>query len=148
MVRLTVSRHFGQCDTEMVKYQRYKSRIEGSVEGCWIQIQGSTLTTYDQQLIKEKDKVTFFSFMLVQREFLIPSNSKDLPWKEYEAASPHKDGQHIGIKAFPNWLVKLQTKLIDKDGNQPISKEVKRRKFLHHLTEYMETTLVAQILDS
>jgi len=47
----------------------------------------------------------------------------------------------IGWKGF---LIKL----IDKDGNQCISEEVKHRKFLNHLPDYMETTLVPQILDS
>jgi len=55
-------------------------------------LQGSALTTYNHHLIKEKDKASFFSFMLVLREFLIPSTSKDLLWKEWEAASPNKDG--------------------------------------------------------
>jgi len=55
-------------------------------------LQGSALTTYNYHLIKEKDKASFFSFMLVLREFLIPSTRKDLLWKEWEAASPHKDG--------------------------------------------------------
>jgi len=86
--------------------------------------------------------------MLVLREFLIPSTSKDLLWKEWEAASPHKDGRHMGIKTFANWLEELQIKLIDKDGNYCISEEVKRRNFLNHLPDYMETTLVSQILDS
>jgi len=111
-------------------------------------LQGSALTTYNHHLIKEKDKVSFFSFMLVLREFLIPSTSKDILWKEWEAALPNKDGRHIGIKSFANWLEELQIKLIDKDGNQCISEEVKRRKFLNHLPDYMETTLVPQILDS
>jgi len=111
-------------------------------------LQGSTLTTYNHHLIKEKDKESFFSFMLVLREFLIPSTSKDLLWKEWEAASHHKDGRHMGIKTFANWLEELQIKLIDKDGNQCISEEVKRRKFHNHLPDYMETTLVPQILDS
>jgi len=44
-------------------------------------LQGSTLTTYNHHLIKEKDKASFFSFMLVPREFLIPSTSKDVLWK-------------------------------------------------------------------
>jgi len=111
-------------------------------------LQGSALTTYNHHLIKEKDKASFFSFMLVLREFLIPSNSKDLLWKEWEAATAHKDGRHMGIKTFANWLEELQIKLIDKDGNQCISEEIKRRKFLNHLPDYMETTLVPQILDS
>ena len=110
-------------------------------------LQGSALTTYNYHLIKEKDKASFFSFTLLLREFLIPSTSKDVLWKEWEAATPHKDGQHMGIKTFANWLEELQIKLIDKDGNQCISEEVKRRKFLNHLTDYMETTLVPQILD-
>jgi len=111
-------------------------------------LQGSALTTYNHHLIKEKDKASFLSFMLVLREFLIPSTSKDLLWKELEAASPHKDGRHMGIKSFANWLEELHIKLIDKDGNQCIWEEVKRRKFLNPLPDYMETTLVPQILDS
>ena len=54
----------------------------------------------------------------------------------------------MGIKTFANWLEELQIKLMDKDGNQCISEEVKGRKFLNHLPDYMETTLVPQILDS
>jgi len=111
-------------------------------------LQGSALTTYNHHFIKEKDKASFFSFMLVLREFLIPSTSNDLLCKEWEAASPNKDGRHMGIKTFANCLEELQIKLIDKDGNQCISEEVKRRKFLNHLSDYMETTLVPQILDS
>ena len=65
-------------------------------------LQGSALTTYNHNRIKEKDKVSFFSFMLVLREFLIPSTSKNLPMKEWEAASPHKDGRHMGINTFAN----------------------------------------------
>jgi len=108
----------------------------------------STLTTYNHHLIKDKEKASFFSFMLVLREFLILYTSKDLLWKEWKAASPYKDGRHIGIKTFANWLEELQIKLIDKDGNQCISKEVNHRKFRNHLSDYMETTLVSQILDS
>jgi len=54
----------------------------------------------------------------------------------------------MGIKTFANWLEELQIKLIDKDGNQSISEEVKCRKFRNHLLDYMETTLVPQMLDS
>jgi len=106
------------------------------------------LTTYNHHLIKEKDKASFFSFMLVLREFLIPSTSKDLLWKDSEATSPHKDGRHMSINTFVNWREELQIKLIIKDGNQCISEEVKGRKFLNHLPDYIETTLVPQILDS
>jgi len=105
-------------------------------------LQGSAFTTYNHHLIKEKDKASFFSFMLVLQEFPITSSSKDLLWKEWEAASPHKDGRHMGIKTFANWPEELQIKLIDKDRNQCIAEEVKSRKFLNHLPDYMETTLV------
>ena len=54
----------------------------------------------------------------------------------------------MGIKTFANWLQELQIKLIDKDGNQSISEEVKGRKFLNYLPNYVETTLVPEILDS
>jgi len=113
-----------------------------------LKLQGSAFITYNHHLIKGKDKASFFSFMLVLREFLIPSTSKDVLWKEWETASPHKDGRHMGIKTFTNWLEELQIKLIDKDSNQCISEGVKRRKFVNHLPDYMETTLVPQILDS
>jgi len=74
--------------------------------------------------------------------------SKDLLWKEWEATSPHKDGRHMGIKTFANWLEELQINLIDNNRNQCHSEEVKCRKFLNHLPDYTETTLVPQILDS
>jgi len=54
----------------------------------------------------------------------------------------------MGIKTFANWLEELQIKLINKDVNQCNSEEVKCRKFLNHLPNYMETTLVPEILDS
>jgi len=66
-------------------------------------LQGSAPTTYNHHRIKEKDKASFFTFMLVLREFLIPAKGKDLLWKEWEAASPHKDGRHMSIKTFANW---------------------------------------------
>jgi len=141
-------------DTWVKAIQRWLSMKGISLESkealdfIGFKLQGSALTTYNHYLIKEKDKVSFFSFMLVLREFLIPSTRKDLLLKEWEAASPNKDGRHMGIKTFANWLEELQIKLIDKDGNQCISEEVKRRKFLNHLPDYMETTLVPQILDS
>jgi len=111
-------------------------------------LQCSALTTHNHHLIKEKDKASFFSFILVLREFLIPSTSKDLLWKEWEAASRNKNGRHMGIKTFTNWVEELQIKLIDKDGNQYILEEVKCRKFLNPGLDYMETTLVPQILVS
>jgi len=92
--------------------------------------------------------VSFFSYMLVVRELLIPSTSKDILWKEWEAPSPNKDERHMSFEIFANWLEELQIKLIDKDGNQCILKEVKYRKSLNHLPNYMETTLVPQILNS
>jgi len=113
-----------------------------------LKLQGSALTTYYHHLNKEKDKASLFSFMLVLWKFLIPSTSKYLLWKEWEGAPPHKDGRQIGIKTFANWPEERQIKLINKDRNQCISREVKRRKFLKHLLYDMETTLVLHILDS
>jgi len=141
-------------DTWVNAIQRWLSmkdiRLESkeALDFIGFKMQGSALTTYNHHLIKKKDKASFFSFMLVLREFLIPSTSNDLLWKEWEAATPHKDGRHMGIKTFANWLEELQIKLINKDGNQCISEEVKRRKVLYHVPDYMETTLVPQILDS
>jgi len=50
------------------------------------------LSTYNHHIIKEMDNVCFFSLRLVLREFAIPSTSKDLLLKEWEAASSNKDG--------------------------------------------------------
>jgi len=52
------------------------------------------------------------------------------------------------IKTCANWWEQLHIKLIDWDGNLYISEEVQCWKFLNHLPDYMETTLVPQILDS
>jgi len=122
--------------------------LKEALDFIGFKLQGSALTTYNHHRIREKDKAFFFRVMLVLLEFFIPSTSKDLLWKECEAASPHKDERHMSIKTFANWLKELQIKLMDKDGNQCILEEVKRRKFLNHLPDYMETTLVPQILDS
>jgi len=141
-------------DTWVNVIQRWLSmkgiRLESkeALDFIGFKLQRSALTTYNHHLIKEKDKASFISFMLVLREFLIPSTSKDLLWKEWEVASPHKDGQYMGIKTFANWLEELHIKLIDKDGNQYISEEVKDKKFLNHLLDYIETTLVLQIFNS
>jgi len=44
-------------------------------------------------------------------------HQQDLLLREWEAGSYHKDGRHMGIKTFTNWLEELQIKLIDKDRN-------------------------------
>ena len=95
-------------DTWVNAIQRWLSmkgiRLE-SKEGLdfiGFKLQCSALITYNHQLIKEKDKASFFSFMLVLWEFLIASTSKDILWKEWQAATPHKDGRHMGIKTFAN----------------------------------------------
>ena len=51
----------------------------------------------------------------------------------------------MGIKNFCNWLPEMQLKLIHKQGKQSISEEVKRRKFLNHLPQYIEDILIPQI---
>jgi len=78
MARLRVLRHLGQRDTEIVKYERYKIGIKPSIGLYWIQTARGALTTYNHHRIKERDKASFFSFMLVLREFLIPFTSKYL----------------------------------------------------------------------
>jgi len=52
--------------------------LKDTLEFIGFKLPDSALTTYNHHLIKEKDKASFFSFMLVLREFLIPSTSKDL----------------------------------------------------------------------
>jgi len=95
-------------DTRVNAIQRWLSmkgiRLESkeALDFIGFKLRGSALTTYNHHLIKEKDKASFFSFMLVLWEFLIASTSKDILWKEWQAATPHKDGRHMGIKTFAN----------------------------------------------
>jgi len=76
-------------DTWVNTIQRWLSmkgiRLESNeaLDFIGFQLQGSALTTNNHHLIKEMDKPFFFSFILVLREFLIPSTSKDLLWKEW-----------------------------------------------------------------
>ena len=101
---------------------------------------GSALTTYNHFRTDKGKTATCFSLMLVLHKILIPSTSKDLLWKRRESANPYNEGRHMGIKKFSNWLTEMQLKLIDKQGKQSILEEVKRRKFLNHLPQYMEAT--------
>jgi len=80
-----------------------------------LKLQGSALTTYNYDLIKEKDKGSSFTFILMLWQFLISFTSKDILWKEWEAASHHKEGQHMGIETLATSLEELHIKLIDKD---------------------------------
>ena len=89
---------------------------------------GGAATTYNHFLKENegnKKKCTFFNLLLTLRKFLIPSTSKDKLWKEWETGTIYKDGRMQGIHEFSNWINEMQIKLIDKDGNQCISNEVK-----------------------
>ena len=116
-----------------------------ALEVVGFKFKGRTLTTYNHFRRDKGKNATFFSFMLVLRDFLISSTSKDLLWKRWETANPYNEGRHMVIKMFSNWLTEIQLKLINKQGKQRISEEVKRSKFLNHLPQYMEATLIPQI---
>ena len=95
---------------------------------------------------RDEDRTaTFCSLMQVLRDFSIPSTSKDVLWKRWETAKRHNRERHMRSKKFSDWLSEMQLKLIDKKGKQSISGKVKRRKFLYHLQQYMEGTLIPQI---
>ena len=111
-----------------------------ALEVIGYKLKGSALTTYNHFRRDKGKTATFFSFMLVLRDFLISSTSKDLLRKKWETANPYNEGRHVGIKKFSNWLTEMQLKLIGKERKQRISEEVKRRKFLNHLPQYMEAT--------
>ena len=49
------------------------------------------------------------------------------------------------IKKFSNCLTGMQLKLSDKKSKQRILKEVKRKKFLKYLPQYIQATLIPQI---
>ena len=51
----------------------------------------------------------------------------------------------MGIKKFYNWLTEIQLNVIDKQRKQSISEQVKIRKLLNHLPQYMEATMIPQI---
>ena len=80
--------------------------------GC--KLKGSALTTYNHFRRDKGKTATFFSLMLVLRDFFIPSTSKDLLWKRWETAKHYNEGRYMGIKKFSNRLTEMQLKLIDK----------------------------------
>ena len=116
-----------------------------ALEVLGFKLKGSPLTSYNHFRRDNSKTASFFSFVLVLYEFLIPSPSKDLLWKRWETANPYNEGRHMGIQKFSHWLTEMQLKIIEMKGKQSISEEVKRRKFLNHLPQYMEATLIPQI---
>ena len=84
-----------------------------ALEIVGFKLKGRALTTYNHFRRNKAMTATFFSLMLVLRNFLIPSTSNDLPQKRWEAANPYNEERHMRIKKFSNWLTKMQLKLID-----------------------------------
>ena len=116
-----------------------------ALEVVGFKLKRSTLTP-DNYVGRDKgNTATSFTFMLVLHNRFILFTRKDLLWKRWKTADPYNKGTHIGIKKFSNWLTEMQLKLIDKKRKQCISEEVKRRKFLNHLLQYIEDTFIAQI---
>ena len=116
-----------------------------ALEVARCKLKGGALTTYNNFRRAKGKSTTFFSFMIVLRNFLSPFTSEDLLWKRWQTANPYNKGRHMGIKKFFNCLREMQWNLIGKQGKQHISEEVKRRKFLNHLPQYMEATLIPPI---
>ena len=92
-------------------------------------LKGSSLATCNHFRREKGKTATFFSFILILRDALIPSTSKDLPWKRWEMANPYNKGRHSGIKKFSSGLIGIQLKLIDQQGKLSILENVKRSKF-------------------
>ena len=116
-----------------------------ALEVVVFKLKGGSLTTYNDFRRDKGKTATYFSFMLVLHDFLIPSTSKDLPWKRWETANPYNEGRYIRIKKFSNWLTEIQLRLIGKQENQSILEEGKRSKFFNDLPQYMEATLSPHI---
>ena len=116
-----------------------------ALEVVGFKLKGSAITTYNHFRRDKGKTATFFSFMLVLCDFLIPSTTKDLLWKRWETANPYNEGRDNGIRKFSIWLTEMQLNLINKQGKQGISEEVIRRRLLNHLPQYMETTLIPLI---
>ena len=103
-----------------------------------------TITTW-MHYRRDKDKnATFFIFVLVLRDFLIPATSADLLWTRLEIANPYNEGRQMGIKKFSNWWTEIQLKVMDKMGKESILEEVKKRKFSNYLPQHIEQTLMPQ----
>ena len=105
-----------------------------ALEVVGLKLKVRALTTFNNCRRDKGKTATFFSFMLVLRDFLIPSTSKYLLWNQWETSNHYKEGRHRGIKKFSDWLPEMQLKLIDTQGKQSISEEVKSSKFSKHLT--------------
>ena len=85
-----------------------------ALEVVRFQLKESALTTYNYFRNDKGNTATFFSFMLVLCDFLIPSTSKELLWKRSEKANPYNEGRYMVIKKFSNGLTEMQLKLIEK----------------------------------
>jgi len=88
-----------------------KLESKKSLDFIVFKLQGTVFTTYNQHFIKEKEKTSFFTYMLMLWEFLNPSTSKDLLWTKWNAASPNKDRCHIGIRLSPTGLKSFRLNL-------------------------------------
>ena len=68
-------------------------------------VTNDALVLYNQfQREEQEQDQTFFKLILALRKFLIPSISKDLPWKEWQTMTLNKDGKNIGVHAFARAL--------------------------------------------
>ena len=83
--------------------------------------------------------------MLALRKFLIQSTSKYILWKEWQTITRNKDGKNLGVHLFARALDNMQSKLIDKQGRNSITEEVKIRKFLNNISHLIKKSITPHL---
>ena len=73
-----------------------------ALEVAGFRLKESSLTIYDHIRRDKGKSATFFSFILILGDVLIPSTSKNLLWKRWETANPCNERRHIRIQKFSN----------------------------------------------
>ena len=100
------------------------------------------------QFKREAPVKDFYTFMVHLRKYTIPSTSIDLLWKKWDEANLiNSEGNSIGVYVFARILNDLQTRLRNKKGEMTISDEVKLRKFINTIPDYMQRVVKTKMTE-
>ena len=100
------------------------------------------------QLKREALVKDFYIFMVYLRKHTIPSTSTDSLQKKWDKASlTNNKGNSIGVYAFARVLDDLQIRLRNKQGEITIFDEVKIRKFINTILDYMQREIKPRLAE-
>ena len=100
------------------------------------------------QFKREAPVKDFYTFMVHLRKHTIPSTSIDSLWKKWDKANlVNSEGNSIGVYAFARILDDLQTSLRNKKAEMPMSDEVKLRKFINTISDYIQRVVKTKMIE-